>query len=330
MSSLYSTNEFYGDDLTNVKGWEDFEQIQRLFIAQVETNKVFKDFIERSRRTLRPKCLEELTFLPIQAFKWQKVKSGSWQEEFTFLSSGTTQTDRSEHYIKSVSEYLGRCRSIFSELIGEVHDYHHLVFMPFYQKNSQSSLLYMMTDFIAHGRSASQFVMDVPSLDDLIQKNAGQPLMIWTVTFGLIDFLKESVLKRLPEQVTFVETGGMKGKGPEVKREDLHRDVLDRWPNVKVLSEFGMCELQSQAYYLGDRFTAPTGLLCAGADFDDPFSIKASHQRGQLCFVDMANRHSCAFIATQDYGQVFSPRQFRIEGRLQASDLRGCNLMYQE
>jgi hypothetical protein len=41
----------------------------------------------------------------------------------------------------------------------------------------------------------------------------------------------------------------------------------------------------------------------------------------------LANRDSCAFIATDDLAKVHSPSSFEVLGRLDASEIRGCNLM---
>ena len=43
--------------------------------------------------------------------------------------------------------------------------------------------------------------------------------------------------------------------------------------------------------------------------------------------IDLANQESCAFIATDDLGRVFPDGSFEIMGRLDQSDIRGCNLL---
>lgn len=43
--------------------------------------------------------------------------------------------------------------------------------------------------------------------------------------------------------------------------------------------------------------------------------------------IDLANIHSCAFIATQDLGRIVSVKEFEVLGRSDNSELRGCNLM---
>jgi hypothetical protein len=42
--------------------------------------------------------------------------------------------------------------------------------------------------------------------------------------------------------------------------------------------------------------------------------------------IDLANINSCSFIATQDLGQIHG-NQFKVMGRFDQSDIRGCNLL---
>jgi hypothetical protein len=46
---------------------------------------------------------------------------------------------------------------------------------------------------------------------------------------------------------------------------------------------------------------------------------------GRLCIIDLANVHSCSFIATDDLGKTHEDGSFEVLGRIDFSDLRGCN-----
>jgi hypothetical protein len=50
---------------------------------------------------------------------------------------------------------------------------------------------------------------------------------------------------------------------------------------------------------------------------------------GGINVIDLANLDSCSFIETQDLGQYEkeTPGAFRVIGRFDNSDIRGCNLM---
>ncbi|MFR9650220.1 MAG: acyltransferase, partial [Rikenellaceae bacterium] len=61
-------------------------------------------------------------------------------------------------------------------------------------------------------------------------------------------------------------------------------------------------------------------------DVNNPFAQLEAGSRGGINIVDLASWHSCAFIQTQDMG-VVTPSGFRIEGRIDRSEIRGCNLL---
>jgi hypothetical protein len=62
-------------------------------------------------------------------------------------------------------------------------------------------------------------------------------------------------------------------------------------------------------------------------DTEDALSLQKPNKTGGINIIDLANINSCAFIATQDLGRVYSNGQFEIIGRFDNSDIRGCNLM---
>ena len=91
-----------------------------------------------------------------------------------------------------------------------------------------------------------------------------------------------------------------------------------------------MAELMSQAYSFGEGlFRAPRWMKVLVRDVNNPFSRLGVGRRGGLDIIDLANRYSCAFIATQDMGVRYDDGSFRIEGRISQSDIRGCNLLVQ-
>jgi len=62
-------------------------------------------------------------------------------------------------------------------------------------------------------------------------------------------------------------------------------------------------------------------------DTEDAFTIQDYEKTGGINIIDLANIHSCSFIATQDLGKVYSDSSFEVIGRFDTSDIRGCNLM---
>jgi len=46
-----------------------------------------------------------------------------------------------------------------------------------------------------------------------------------------------------------------------------------------------------------------------------------------LNIIDLANRDSCAFIATDDVVKLHKDGSFEVLGRMDNSDIRGCSLL---
>ena len=87
-----------------------------------------------------------------------------------------------------------------------------------------------------------------------------------------------------------------------------------------------MTELLSQAYSRGEGLYECTGTMKVYCrDINDPLEVKETGS-GCLNIIDLANIHSCAFIATEDIGTVFNNGTFEVLGRMDNSALRGCSL----
>jgi hypothetical protein len=120
----------------------------------------------------------------------------------------------------------------------------------------------------------------------------------------------------------------MKGKREEITREELHKILSEKFGVKKIHSEYGMTELLSQAYSKGDGiFKSPSWMKVFVRDANDPFSFLPPGKTGAFNIIDLANIHSCSFIATQDVGRIHGNGSFEVLGRMDNSDLRGCNLL---
>ena len=129
-------------------------------------------------------------------------------------------------------------------------------------------------------------------------------------------------------KVTIVETGGMKGRGPEMPKNILHHELSKMFEPLAIFSEYGMTELTSQAYAISKgRFTVPSTMKILITEVNDPFEICKPGQSGNICIIDLANIDSCAFIRTDDLGKINDDGTFEVIGRIDHADLRGCNLL---
>jgi hypothetical protein len=110
-------------------------------------------------------------------------------------------------------------------------------------------------------------------------------------------------------------------------KTELHT-ALKNGLNVSVIhSEYGMTELLSQAYSdQNELFTPPNWMKISCRDVNDPFHLVSEGKTGGINVIDLANINSCCFIATQDLGQIHG-NQFKVMGRFDQSDIRGCNLL---
>lgn len=180
------------------------------------------------------------------------------------------------------------------------------------------------------------------------------------VTFGLLDFA-ESGTAGVPVDLSFLqdtdnlivmETGGMKGRRKELLREEVHEILTSAFHVKNIHSEYGMTELLSQGYSKGEGiFELPISMKIMLRDVNDPFHYITNSRSGGINVIDLANVDSCSFIETKDLGSWEYPTllsvssqtieqvvyentdnnapKFRILGRFDNSDIRGCNLMIQ-
>ena len=124
-----------------------------------------------------------------------------------------------------------------------------------------------------------------------------------------------------------METGGMKGRRAEITRIELHEILKQKWGVSRIHSEFGMTELLSQAYSIGEGIYKPVPWMkVLIREEDDPLNLNDSGE-GLLNIIDLANRDSCAFIATDDIVNLYKDGSFEVLGRMDNSDIRGCSLL---
>ena len=276
------------------------------------------------------KSLLDIPVVPIQFFKSHDGLSSSETIKQTITSSGTTGTQTSKHLVTDISLYEESYRNAFSEFYGNLENYCILALLPSYLEREGSSLIYMVEDLIqSSNHKDSGFYLN--NYDELIEKlieldNSGQNVILIGVTYALLDLIEKRQLHL--KNTIIMETGGMKGKRKEMIREELH-GILCKGFDVPVIhSEYGMTELLSQAYSLGNGvFECPNWMQILIRDTEDALSYVNDGKTGGINVIDLANINSCSFIATQDLGKKNPKHSFEVLGRFDNSDIRGCNLM---
>jgi hypothetical protein len=284
-----------------------------------------------------PRQVRELTdipFLPIEFFKTHDVRTEpkSWEPRELFLSSGTTRQQRSHHHLRDPQLYRRNARHIFECCYGPLTDWTFLALLPSYLEQGYSSLV-AMVDYFALESGQTQdafFLHDHAALLRALTnaKQEGRRIMLFGVSYALLDLAAEYGPAPELQGLTVLETGGMKGRRREMIREELHQELQRAFGPAGIHSEYGMTELLSQAYSPGHgRFHAPPQLRVLLRDPADPFSVSETRPEGALNVIDLANVDSCAFIETKDLARLHPDGSFEVLGRLDNSDVRGCNQM---
>ncbi len=319
-------------DLFTISSQKQFEKIAlKVFRFQYENNIVYREFCELLNvEKGSVKSLHEIPFLPIQFFKSHDVLSSTEPIQETFTSSGTTGMITSKHLITDVTLYEDSYRNAFSEFYGSIEDYTILALLPSYLDRTGSSLIYMVKDLIELSNNQdSGFYLN--NYDELISKlieldSSGQNVLLIGVTYALLDLIEQQNFQL--KNTIIMETGGMKGKRKEIIREELHELLCNGFGVSSIHSEYGMTELLSQAYSLGDGiFECPNWMTVLIRDTEDALSYVEIGKTGGINVIDLANINSCSFIATQDLGKKYPNNSFEVLGRFDNSDIRGCNLM---
>ncbi len=196
----------------------------------------------------------------------------------------------------------------------------------------------------------------------LVEASRGDaPVLVLATAFSLLEWLDRRsapTLPPLPEGSLVMETGGYKGRIRSVAKGELYAAVEAAIgvPLHRVVSEYGMTEMLSQFYEAVlregaaapraepapahansgvDRIPAPPrafqGPPWVRTRVLDPVTLDdvSAGEPGLLCHMDLANLDSVSALLTEDEGMVV-PGGFRVLGRLQGAEPRGCSLAVEE
>jgi phenylacetate-coenzyme A ligase PaaK-like adenylate-forming protein len=302
-----------------------------IFRFQFQYNEVYRSYAELLKRTPESvNSVKQIPFLPVSFYKSHRVLCGE-KYDAVFESSATTGQTPSKHYVADVKLYEESFLKCFNLFFGTPEKYCMLMLLPSYLERQHSSLVYMADVLIKQSKNplSSFYLYDYEKLHNTIQQleEHNQPYLLLGVTFALLEFSEKFPLA-ISSNGIVIETGGMKGRGKEMVREELHTILKDRFKVQHVFSEYGMTELLSQAYMKDDgKFHCPPWMKVMTRDAYNPLSILNNEQQGGINVIDFANLHSCSFIETGDVGKVYADGAFEVSGRLDSSEIRGCNLM---
>lgn len=302
----------------------------RVFHYQYEHVPIYREFARLIG--YHPNQMQHYTqipFLPISFFKTHRILDSHFDSaELSFESSGTTGLNTSKHLVTDPDVYLSSFMYTFQKFYGSVTGKIFLCLLPSYLERGHSSLVYMCNELIERSARPESgfFLHNTDQLASrLLHRPKGVQVVLIGVTFALLDFAEKYELDL--EDVIVMETGGMKGRHEEWTRAKVHQVLKSRWNVSTIHSEYGMTEMLSQAYAYSDGvFRSPPFLKVLLREQNDPKCIL--HQgSGLLNVIDLANIHSCSFIATDDLGRLQADGSFQVLGRNDHSALRGCSLL---
>lgn len=319
------------DQIFNIKTDSEFQQLAlKVFQFQYKNVRAYRDFCNFLKiHASEIESIEDIPFLPIQFFKNRKIIAKNRTEETIFTSSGTTGSTTSKHFIADLALYEKSFRNAFQRQYGNPSNYVILALLPSYLEREGSSLIYMVKRLIEQGGNPDSgfylYEMDalIEKLDTL--EKSGQKTLLIGVSYALLDIIEKRKFQL--KNTIVMETGGMKGRRKEMIKEELHEILKKGFGTDTIHSEYGMTELLSQAYSMGNGvFYCPPWMKILTRDTEDALSYIHA-KTGGINIIDLANLYSCAFIATQDLGKVYPDGRFEVLGRFDHSDIRGCNLM---
>jgi hypothetical protein len=263
-------------------------------------------------------------YLPVAAFKHAEVTTFPPAEaECVFKSSATGGALRSRHFVRRMAVYEASVCAAFKAVFGE-GPYQIWAHLPGYAP--ASSLVCMMKILMRkYGTEESQFFLSkgLPNIIDI-----GAPILLFGAAFGLLD-LADTGPRHLPKDARIIETGGMKTHRRAITRSELHARLAAGFgiDEQRVWSEYGMCELMSQAYAQGGPiYRSPPWMRVRVVDPEAPDRVMPDGKPGLLAITDLANLYTVSSILTEDLG-VSRGGGFEVLGRFPGSAMRGCNFL---
>lgn len=319
-------------DIFSIKSEEEFNSLAiQIFLYQYKNNIPYKTFVD----LLSIDCnkifnYRQIPFLPIEFFKTNTIVDKNFSPNLYFQSSGTTSENLSKHYIANEDIYKQSILHSFSIFFGDPSEYIYLGLLPSYLERNNSSLIYMVNYLMEQsGKVENGYYLhnfdDLHAIINRLEKE-NKKVILFGVSYALLDFANSH-----PQQLKntiIIETGGMKGRKKEMTKDELLTELKNSFQTDKIYSEYSMTELLSQAYSLSNNvYKCPPWMKILIRDVDDPFEYVETNRSGGVNIIDLANIHSCSFISTQDIGKDEGKNGFKILGRMDNSDIRGCSLL---
>jgi hypothetical protein len=310
-------------------------------------------------------CLNHAVYLPIRAFRGDAERLWRPVDKLRiFRSSGTNSgtegrswsafTAEGLRFYKaaSLTAFLSVLERLVLPFSGEFLNMAIISLIPPVEKWPDSSLAQMVSWFREVWLTEYADAVSPDCFQQVVHKVAtnSRPVCIFGTAFHFVNFLdkwQESGLPpfRLPAGSILVETGGTKGLSRSVERSELYK-LMARAFDVNeavIISEYGMCELASQAWDFLDTTEASTSL--SKRNFRFPWWVKlavmthpsicSSSDEGALVVqdfarIDLSSSKGTLPIQTEDLADLASNGSFFLKGRVPNAPLKGCSMRAEE
>jgi len=267
-----------------------------LFRIQFEHNSVYRSFCEArgifsaQSQTLRD--WKQIPAVPTSAFKELEMSCLPPEERTTvFYSSGTTHQLPSRHFhnASSLAVYEESLQAGFeSHFFGDLpwressfrKEARLTILTPSPAQAPHSSLVHMFETvrracgsperaFFGRATSEGAWTLDFDAVAGALTSAVAshKPLLLLGTAFSfvnLLDWLEERSLRfALPPDSRVLETGGYKGRSRSLPKAELHSLITQKLgiPITQIVCEYGMSELNSQAYARASEGSTPGGPL---------------------------------------------------------------------
>lgn len=319
-------------NIFNISSSKEFDATAlEVFRFQIEHCNIYSHYVDLLGIDWRSVSnIHQIPFMPIAFFKSHEINCYN-SHQICFTSSGTTTSVNAKHYVYDISVYEDSFIKSFSLFYDTPHNSNIYALLPSYLEREGSSLIYMVEKLIKESADGGFFLYDHNKLiERLKNRDLTRKTILFGVSFALLDMAEKYNID-LSDNVVVMETGGMKGRRMDVPREELHRILKNSFNVSEIHSEYGMCECLSQSYSNGNGiFRSPSWMKILVRDLHDPFMYIGNNRRGGVNIIDLANINSCSFLQTDDLGISYEDGSFSVEGRIDFSDIRGCNLLVDE
>jgi len=112
------------NQIFNITTEQEFNALAlEIFNYQFLHNSTYNEFCKHLKiNPLSVKTIQDIPFLPVEFFKTHAIKTGDFNAQKVFLSSGTTGMTQSEHLVKDLSLYETSYKNAFKQFYGVIED----------------------------------------------------------------------------------------------------------------------------------------------------------------------------------------------------------------